>query len=225
MCKNSIHIICKTVANECFNGYMFKLKCTGVEMKYLIIVLLVLLMAGCGGGGGSDPSPAAPVPTAPVRPTPTTQLPYSPPINWINSANGVIVNDANNDRVTFRADYGYMVFGNTYYANMRVIPGGNGDLYFNGVKVGAVTMIRSESGSYIAGLVCNNGYMADIFGYESTLAILCSNILPVGKVSVKQALSEVFVDAEGTEGKPNAFIDASGETSNPKAGIIQLIEN
>lgn len=216
------------------------IKYKGVEMKYLIIVLLVLLMAGCGGG--SDPSPTAPAPTAstapvtapvstvpdlpaPVRPTPTNQLPYSPPINWTNSANGVFVNDATNDRVTFRTDNGYMTFGNTYYVNVRVIPYGNGDLYFNGVKVGAVTAIRSVSGSYIAGLVCNNGYMADIFGFESTLTIQCSTILPVGKVSVKQALSEVFVDAEGTESKPNAFVDASEETSNQKAGMIQLIEN
>lgn len=130
----------------------FKLK----NILSIMVTVLLFVLPACGGGGGDSIT--------------------STYITWSGSANGEYVVDATGDMVRFEAGTGDMVFGSTRYTNIYV---SGSTLYFNGSKFGAVTYIQATNGSTIVGLICNNGYYADISGTESNLIIVCSSVLPV----------------------------------------------
>lgn len=125
-----------------------------------VVTMLIFTLSACGGGGGDIITPAY--------------------ITWTGSANGEYVVDATGDFVRFEANTGYMVFGSNVYTNSYV----NGfNWYLNGAKWGAVVSVKATNGSTIAGLLCNNGYYADIYGPESNATITCSTMLPMVSAS------------------------------------------
>lgn len=130
----------------------FKLK----NILSTMATVLIFALPACGGGGGDSIT--------------------STYITWSGSANGEYVVDATGDMVRFEANTGDMVFGSTTYTNIYV---SGSTLYFNGSRFGTVASIKATNGSTIAGLICNNGYYADIYGPESSVTIVCSSKYPV----------------------------------------------
>jgi len=117
-----------------------------------------------------------------------------------------------------------MAFGASFYTNFIVDTSAN--LFLDGTKIGTVKSILSSTGSTIAGMVCNNGSMVDVYGSGSNLTIQCpSSVYPTypSTVITPPATSKPVANA-GTDtiGFGTIILDGSASTNSRNATLTYL---
>lgn len=96
--------------------------------------------------------------TAPCSTPSTPSISY---IQWTGSGNGVVVKDATNDNLRFRADNLRLVVAGTTINNARV--DGNGTFFLNDQPEGVVVGTTGTLGGLITVLVDNQGRAIDLY--------------------------------------------------------------
>lgn len=124
--------------------------------KYWWYLFLALAVTACGGGGGDDNNVDSGRDCTPVAHDPSY-------IQWIGSANGDYVIDANDDEMRFRSSDGALVVDGFFFPN--IVVDDNSDIRVNGAVSGAgIWAVLGTNGCEITGLVDNaTGFYWDIF--------------------------------------------------------------
>lgn len=127
------------------------------------LALLTAGLSGCGGGGGGDDGIG--------EGSGDTGTAY---VNWVDSANGNVVVDADNEEYRVSADgrqiedrSGRRASGMTVDADARVV--------VNGEVVGQVQLVDATGGGRIAALRCTDGSAMDVtFHVDNTYSYACA---------------------------------------------------
>ena len=136
---------------------------------------------------------------------------------FTNSGNGEWVLDASNDTVHFLVSTRRMVFGSTTYSNTYL--DSNAYFYVDNVKVAGVYYVLGSSGGTVTAMVCTNGQVMDMYGWETSLQYTCySGVTPTYTLSDApggSALGTSPPDSSALEGLDTPNSDGLPATPEP----------
>jgi len=89
-------------------------------------------------------------------------------VDWVGSVNGTWVLDVSGDMFRFTTD-GYMIVANTLYAIVYI--DSNAYLYMDGIQIGSISYVVSNTGSKMTTIVDNEVYIFDIYISKKTMTI------------------------------------------------------
>lgn len=125
------------------------------------LALTAWAAVGCGGGGGDEA----------LTPSGTGSAAY---VRWVDSANGDVVVDADNEQYRVAAD-GRQIEDRSGKQARGMTVDGDARILVNGRAVGSVQLVEGTSGVRIAAFKCNDGRSMDItFQADNTYSYACA---------------------------------------------------